>query len=106
MPFSCSCNSTKLVRTVPSEHVTVIRRLLSRFLKWVGSRSEPNFDLTRTTSSLTVIDSSSSTKATPFGSSSVVCVSKRSSGRLQTPRARKTSTTHASAATPSEKLAA
>ena len=34
--FSCSCSSTKLARLVPSEHVTVISRLLRRFLKWVG----------------------------------------------------------------------
>ena len=34
--FSCSCSSTKLARLVPSEHVTVISRLLRRFLKWIG----------------------------------------------------------------------
>ena len=36
MLFSCSCSSTKLARFVPSEHVTVISRLLRRFLKRIG----------------------------------------------------------------------
>ena len=36
MLFSCSCSSTKLARLVPSEHVTVISRLLRRFLKRIG----------------------------------------------------------------------